>query len=146
MRRGNAALVSRFENRRKDGPTAGLMIRRARWPADSHGDPSHSARLATHALPAANCGPNMLIEPKPIDREETMPEVTRRTLLGASAGIAGLALTPRIVLAQTASAGPFRQDPLPYAVSALEPSIDARTMEIHYGKHHAAYKIGRASC
>ncbi len=82
----------------------------------------------------------MLIEPKPIDREETMPEVTRRTLLGASAGIAALALTPRIVLAQApAAAGPFRQEPLPYAVSALEPSIDARTMEIHYGKHHAAY-------
>jgi len=29
--------------------------------------------------------------------------------------------------------------PLPYAFDALEPSIDARTMEIHHGKHHAAY-------
>jgi Fe-Mn family superoxide dismutase len=29
--------------------------------------------------------------------------------------------------------------PLPYAASALEPHIDARTMEIHHGKHHAAY-------
>jgi len=28
---------------------------------------------------------------------------------------------------------------LPYAYSALEPHIDARTMEIHHGKHHAAY-------
>jgi len=28
---------------------------------------------------------------------------------------------------------------LPYAPSALEPHIDARTMEIHHGKHHAAY-------
>ncbi len=28
---------------------------------------------------------------------------------------------------------------LPYAHDALEPSIDARTMEIHHGKHHAAY-------
>jgi Fe-Mn family superoxide dismutase len=28
---------------------------------------------------------------------------------------------------------------LPYAVDALEPHIDARTMEIHHGKHHAAY-------
>lgn len=34
---------------------------------------------------------------------------------------------------------PFSQSPLPYAYNALEPSIDARTMEIHYGKHHAAY-------
>ena len=29
--------------------------------------------------------------------------------------------------------------PLPYAPAALEPHIDARTMEIHHGKHHAAY-------
>jgi Fe-Mn family superoxide dismutase len=28
---------------------------------------------------------------------------------------------------------------LPYAYEALEPHIDARTMEIHHGKHHAAY-------
>jgi Fe-Mn family superoxide dismutase len=29
--------------------------------------------------------------------------------------------------------------PLPYAYDALEPYIDARTMEIHYDKHHRAY-------
>jgi Fe-Mn family superoxide dismutase len=29
--------------------------------------------------------------------------------------------------------------PLPYAHDALEPHIDARTMEIHHGKHHATY-------
>lgn len=29
--------------------------------------------------------------------------------------------------------------PLPYALDALEPHIDAKTMEIHHGKHHAAY-------
>ena len=29
--------------------------------------------------------------------------------------------------------------PLPYAANALEPHIDARTMEIHHGKHHQAY-------
>jgi Fe-Mn family superoxide dismutase len=29
--------------------------------------------------------------------------------------------------------------PLPYAFDALEPHIDAKTMEIHHGKHHAAY-------
>ena len=70
-----------------------------------------------------------------------MPCLTRRTLIQATAGIAAAALAPRVVLAQTTPppAGPFRQDPLPYAANALEPSIDARTMEIHYGKHHAAY-------
>ena len=29
--------------------------------------------------------------------------------------------------------------PLPYAADALEPHIDKQTMEIHHGKHHAAY-------
>ena len=29
--------------------------------------------------------------------------------------------------------------PLPYPANALEPHIDARTMEIHHGKHHNAY-------
>ena len=34
---------------------------------------------------------------------------------------------------------PFELAPLPYASNALEPHIDAKTMEIHHGKHHAAY-------
>ena len=34
---------------------------------------------------------------------------------------------------------PFQLAPLPYAPAALEPHIDARTMEIHHGKHHNAY-------
>jgi len=33
----------------------------------------------------------------------------------------------------------FELPPLPYAHDALEPHIDARTMEIHHGKHHATY-------
>ena len=35
--------------------------------------------------------------------------------------------------------GAFELPVLPYAFSALEPHIDAKTMEIHHGKHHAAY-------
>ena len=34
---------------------------------------------------------------------------------------------------------PFELPKLPYAYDALEPHIDARTMEIHHGKHHAGY-------
>jgi Fe-Mn family superoxide dismutase len=34
---------------------------------------------------------------------------------------------------------PFTLAPLPYPANALEPHIDARTMEIHHGKHHNAY-------
>lgn len=33
----------------------------------------------------------------------------------------------------------FELPSLPYALNALEPHIDARTMEIHHGKHHNAY-------
>ncbi len=33
----------------------------------------------------------------------------------------------------------FSLPALPYAFNALEPHIDAKTMEIHHGKHHAAY-------
>ena len=34
---------------------------------------------------------------------------------------------------------PFTLPDLPYAYDALEPTIDARTMEIHHSKHHQAY-------
>jgi len=33
----------------------------------------------------------------------------------------------------------FTVPPLPYPNDALEPYIDARTMEIHHDKHHGAY-------
>ena len=33
----------------------------------------------------------------------------------------------------------FSQIALPYGYNALEPSIDATTMDIHYNKHHATY-------
>ena len=35
--------------------------------------------------------------------------------------------------------GGFQLPPLPYAYNALEPHIDARTMEFHHDKHHATY-------
>jgi len=34
---------------------------------------------------------------------------------------------------------PFTLPPLPYANNALEPQIDAKTMEIHHDKHHGTY-------
>jgi len=41
--------------------------------------------------------------------------------------------------APAAPAGPFKLPPLPYPFDALEPDIDAKTMEIHHDKHHATY-------
>jgi Fe-Mn family superoxide dismutase len=39
----------------------------------------------------------------------------------------------------TAESGPFKLAPLPWAENALEPTISARTIGLHYGKHHATY-------
>ena len=39
----------------------------------------------------------------------------------------------------TTASNLFTLPPLPYAYDALEPHLDARTMEIHHDKHHAAY-------
>ncbi len=65
----------------------------------------------------------------------SIASLTRREFLAGSAAI--VALT-RNVHAQ-AAAGPFKLEPLPYPNNALEPHIDARTMEIHHDRHHAAY-------
>src|SRR4051794_27489210 len=64
----------------------------------------------------------------------------RRFVLG-TLSLAAAASAPRLVFAQTPSApvGPFKLDPLPYANNALEPHIDAKTMEIHHDRHHQAY-------
>src|SRR6476659_4624686 len=56
----------------------------------------------------------------------------------AIATMPSLAQTPGSTAA-TPQQGPFTLPPLPYPVDALEPHIDARTMEIHHDKHHAAY-------
>ncbi len=62
----------------------------------------------------------------------------RRFLAGAAAGAAALAGgLPRVSIAQ--GAAPHELPKLPYADNALDPVISARTLEFHYGKHHAAY-------
>ncbi|MBE0638452.1 MAG: superoxide dismutase [Bacteroidales bacterium] len=58
----------------------------------------------------------------------------------SAAAIAVLVLSITVSYAQTESQqATYTFDPLPYAYDALEPSIDARTMEIHYDRHHRAY-------
>ena len=84
----------------------------------------------------------------PHSAQTTLPHpVTRRDALktiGASAALLGLGLlNTKLTAASTggAAAGnyPFALPPLGHAYDALEPHIDARTMEIHHTKHHQAY-------
>lgn len=59
-----------------------------------------------------------------------------------TAGAAGVAATILPTLGAFAADVPptgFTQKPLPYDYKALEPVIDAMTMEIHYSKHAASY-------
>jgi len=70
--------------------------------------------------------------------------MTRRHLLRASALTSVVAALPiqtslGAEKPPTASDGPFKLPPLPYEADALEPHIDAQTMTIHHGKHHATY-------
>ena len=67
--------------------------------------------------------------------------MTRRQALKTTALVTAAAATVPGALAQPATApgGPFTLPPLPYAFDALEPHIDARTMEIHHDRHHKTY-------
>jgi Fe-Mn family superoxide dismutase len=68
-----------------------------------------------------------------------MFDLTRRQFLhSAGLAAAALAVSPLSLLARGARAA-FTLPPLPYAHDALEPYIDAMTMEIHHDRHHKAY-------
>jgi len=67
-----------------------------------------------------------------------MTHLNRRQVLraaGASAAVLGFG---PLALGQEKKDG-FTLPKLPYAFDALEPHIDAKTMEIHHDRHHAAY-------
>jgi superoxide dismutase, Fe-Mn family len=66
-----------------------------------------------------------------------MIEVHRRGFLAGAAALSTYVTADRS-WAQSA-AGPFKLEPLGYPANSFEPHIDARTMEIHHGRHHAAY-------
>jgi Fe-Mn family superoxide dismutase len=96
--------------------------------------------------------------PELVDRNIRKP-VSRRDIVGGlTAGAATVALGrwPSLVHRAAASEqnaafllqstptadvpdGPFTLDPLPYDYAALEPHIDALTMQIHHDKHHQTY-------
>lgn len=66
-----------------------------------------------------------------------MPTLNRRGFL-----IGAAALSTYVVADRSwgqATQGPFELPDLPYPTNALEPHIDARTMELHHDRHHASY-------
>jgi superoxide dismutase, Fe-Mn family len=70
--------------------------------------------------------------------------LTRREWLMLGAGAYAVAATRALGLEAAAplfraAARPFSLPDLPYSPDALEPHIDAETMRIHHGRHHAAY-------
>jgi Fe-Mn family superoxide dismutase len=57
----------------------------------------------------------------------------------AGIALATMPLISKLVPEQYLAISEFKQQPLPYSYNALEPYIDAMTMEIHYSKHAATY-------
>ncbi|HOK09355.1 MAG TPA: superoxide dismutase [Candidatus Hydrogenedens sp.] len=67
----------------------------------------------------------------------------REFLLASSSIITASSIIGAPVFAQTGNGSREHKLPeLPYAYDALEPYIDARTMELHHSKHHAGYVKG----
>ncbi|MCU4180808.1 superoxide dismutase [Bosea sp. BH3] len=67
---------------------------------------------------------------------------SRRGVLGLGAAALASAAAPKVwaqAAAPAAPAGPFSLPKRSYEANALEPHIDAATMDIHYNRHHAAY-------
>ena len=64
-------------------------------------------------------------------------DITRRTILTAGAATAAAAIFPHPHVARAAL--PLMQPKLPFAEADLAPVISAKTVGLHYGKHHKAY-------
>jgi Fe-Mn family superoxide dismutase len=66
------------------------------------------------------------------------PNYDRRTFVKLSLAAGAVSAAP-LAMGQGQEKGAFTLPELPYKPDSLAPNIDAKTMEIHHGKHHAAY-------
>lgn len=97
-----------------------------------------AAALAKRAIPAKVPGMNTPHDTG-MTRREALKTLGAGVALASLAGIAVRGTAKENAPALSAGALGWELPPLPYAYAALEPHIDARTMEIHYTKHHQAY-------
>lgn len=74
-------------------------------------------------------------------KNDSTSSLHRRAFVKLSALAAGAGFLPITAGAQETQAAPTLPK-LAFAYGALEPHIDAKTMEVHHGKHHAAYVKG----
>jgi superoxide dismutase, Fe-Mn family len=69
----------------------------------------------------------------------TRREALHTTALASAAIVVTSGVSAANAQPAPAPTGPHKLPALPFAFDALEPHIDAKTMEIHHGKHHQAY-------
>ena len=74
-----------------------------------------------------------------MNRRQALQKTALVTAACATVGTLPGSLKAQAAAPAAAPTGPFKLPALPYAFDALEPHIDARTMEIHHDRHHAAY-------
>ncbi len=83
------------------------------------------------------------MEDQSLSRRKFIEQTGKATVaLGVSATVLPAVVScnaPKVVMASGPFSTPYTQQPLPYDYKALDPVIDALTMEIHYSRHAAAY-------
>jgi superoxide dismutase, Fe-Mn family len=100
---------------------------------DQHCSATHAADRPTPSPHRRNGAAAPDIDVQPAGRTGSLKEPTMKRALLSTAAFLAAACLPALAAAQ------FALFPLPYAADALEPHIDRKTMEIHHGRHHAAY-------
>ena len=73
------------------------------------------------------------------DALKTLGLAAAATLLPQLPHVGDVAMAQTPAATPPAPTGPFVLPALPYAYDALEPALDAATMQLHHDKHHAAY-------
>lgn len=77
--------------------------------------------------------------PDALTRRDALKTLGAGALVVGAGGMAASATAAPTKKMATETRAPFQLPKLDYAYDALEPHIDARTMEIHHTKHHQAY-------